>query len=218
MLVDDYSILRQAMHYLLERSDNIRVVCSVENSELISAKYFEFKPDIVIIDFEMLDEYGLDPVIELITLDKKAKILFLAKKYCEYNMCRIFKAGASGFVIKSTGEDEYIRIIEMIHNGKKCFMNRSDVELEQLAKDTGAVDKEIPCDVYGKLTAREKEILILIDSGLTSRQIAAELNIGIRSIEIYRSRIIKKYGLNRTNGINKLAMHVASIEKRKNKR
>lgn len=210
MLVDENVLIRQGMLYMLERKDEFLVNCLVDTSKGLVHKYLESKPDVIIIDYEMMNACDLEPVFEIITKHSGAKILFLSKSYNETEMSRAVKAGAAGFLSRAATENEFFHAIKIIYKGEKYFRRWSGKELEHLAiKKSNSVINNF-YEVLNKLTQREKDVLILLDKGLTSKQIAEDLKLGKRTIEIYRSRMIKKYNLNKTNGLMKLAFEVVN--------
>jgi DNA-binding NarL/FixJ family response regulator len=108
-------------------------------------------------------------------------------------------AGADGYLLKSTSKEELLAAIETVHAGGHYFCNATSKRLTLLIARRGAADREeYP---VAALTEKEKEIIQLICEQMPSKQIADKTNLSIRTVEMYRSQIIRKTGSNNVVGI-----------------
>jgi DNA-binding NarL/FixJ family response regulator len=148
--------------------------------------------DLVILDLSMPGRGGLDVVKELKVQRPKMPVLVLSMHAEKQFASRAFRAGAVGYLTKASAGAELIRAVERILEGGRYV---SAVLAEQLASDLGCTGAGL---LHEQLSAREFEILRLIASGKTVKQIADELTLSGNTISTYRARILEKMRM-RTN-------------------
>ena len=115
---------------------------------------------------------------------------------------RIIQSGARGYVLKEANPDDLARAIEAVYQGELFFS--PDVSRVALNQFVGR--KENGADGIGQITSREKEVLIAIADGLSNKEIACRLGVGVRTVETHRERIMRKLNIHSVAGLTKFAI------------
>ena len=188
LLAEDQTILRQGLIDILDKYDDICIVAEAENGHAMISKYFDHKPHVVLSDIEMPSKDGFSAADEILKRDRSAKIIFLTMYNSDDYMYHAFKMGAAGMISKSVLKSELIKAIRLVADGQKYFMNKTEKELSEMASRIKKEASSIPADDL--LSPRQKSILEYIAAGLKSEEIAANLNLSKRTVDVERSKIM----------------------------
>lgn len=206
LLADDHTIVRQGLSEIINSFEDFCIIAEADDGYGLIEKYFEFKPDIVLTDIEMPRMKGIEAAKEILEKDNNAKIVFLTMYSTDEYIYISHKIGAKGLIPKSVIKNELVRALRIIAEGGHYFMNRPEFELKELVERYGRRILEVPDLGVAKLNARDKEILLYIAEGLKSEQIADKLNIGKRTVDVERSKIMDKLNLESTIQLVKFAI------------
>ena len=191
LLADDHPIVRQGLRHLLEGNPEFHVVGEsgdgVETIHLIET----LKPDILIVDMLMPGLNGLEVLRQAKKLSPSTHAIVLSMQSVNAYVVESLNLGADGYVLKETGPSEIINAIHTVIRGER-FISEKLVEHLQI---TGMNPVDVPLDSYQTLTPREREILQLIAEGRSSSEIGDVLFISSRTVEVHRSKIMKKLAL-----------------------
>lgn len=189
LIVDDHPIFRMGMEELLNQEDNFSV-CAVAKDIAGARKALkEQTPDLAIIDISLSEENGLDLVKEIAAEGSGLPVLVLSLHDESVWAERAIRAGARGYVMKKEASESVISAIKNILKGK--IHVSSDMMAHLLNKFQGNPGGQgLP--TVDVLTDRELEVFRLIGSGLATREIAARMKLGIKTIGTYRDRIKQK--------------------------
>lgn len=193
LLVDDHRILLDGMKNLLQEPYEVKATASSGQEALELIKNQDF--DILITDYEMPGINGLDLVKAMSAAQPEAKIIVLSMHDDPSVIRELFRAGASGYILKKDTYHSITTALQKIMEGKR-FM--SDAIAEILINETTE-------DHNGPLTPREIEILKLVTREMSSKQIAEVLFISERTVETHRKNILKKTGATNLAGLVKYA-------------
>ncbi len=195
LIADDHQLFRSGINSLLEDAQDILIVGEAENGEQTIEKYFELKPDIILLDIEMPKLNGLDTLKKLKQKDKNAKVIFLTMHDTEEYIYFADKLGAEGLISKNTLKGELIFAIKAVFNNEKYFGKVFNNEkMKELKKKYKGSSSSILNDKIA-LNDKEKKILNYIAQGLLSKEIAEKLGITKRTVDYHRSRIMLKLGI-----------------------
>lgn len=190
VLADDHGIVRNGIKSTLGDAKHIKVVGEASNGLEAIEAVKKNSPDVVVMDITMPEMNGIDAVAQIHKKFPDVNCLMLTMNDKEEYVFKSIEAGALGYLLKDTGKDEFIKAIETVAKGEKCFSTAvSNVLVSgylQKVKNTDSEESE------SLLTKREKGILKLIVNGLNNREIADQLDISIRTIETHRANIMKK--------------------------
>jgi len=192
MLADDHPIVRNGIKDALSKQKNIEVVAEASNGSQVLRKAKELSPDIVLMDISMPGMGGLEATQRLRTTVPTVKVLVFTMHDNKEYVLEIIRSGASGYVLKDTSTLELVRAIETVYRGGTYFSSKvSKLLLDQYVKKVSAGAET----ATEELSKREEEILALVASGKSNKEIANQLKISIRTCEAHREKIMKKLNL-----------------------
>lgn len=192
IIVDDHSLFREGIKLLIENEGFGKVIAEAENGQVFLELINTHKPDLVIMDIEMPVMSGLEATKKAIKICPDLKILVLTMLSGKTNYFDMINAGAMGFVLKTSGKQEFERAINAITNGESYFSNEL---LREIIVNINVDNEPVAIKSDSKtenLTAREKEILHYFCKGLTVSEMAAKLFLSSKTIEAHRSALLKK--------------------------
>lgn len=196
VLVDDHSILLDGLKKLIQEDDMLNVVDAVGNVPDALRSINKHKPELVITDYNLGDDDGLNLVRKVKRLLPKTKFVVLSMHDESHLVKEILKEGVNGYVLKKDTKEELLEAIYSVRAGKMYLSN--DINA-MLVKSLYEPDE-------GKLlTAREREVLQLIAKEYSNKGIAQELFISERTVETHRKNIFRKTKTNTIVGLIKFA-------------
>jgi DNA-binding NarL/FixJ family response regulator len=186
LIADDHAIVRQGLRQILSDTEDMLVAGEASNGvevvQMVRAGQF----DLVLMDVSMPDRNGID-ALKLIRKElPKLPILVLSMHPEEHYAIRALKAGAAGYLTKQSAPDLLVHAIRQVANGKKYV---SPAVAEQLAN---AIDEDLDKLPHEKLSDREYQTLVMISSGKTLTEIGDELNLSVKTVSVYRARLLEK--------------------------
>lgn len=192
LIADDHSIVRSGLRLLLESEPNIDVVGeALEGNEAINLVE-KLLPDIVLMDITMPGMDGLEATRRIKNLWPQIKVLVLTMHRSDEYFFEMLKSGASGYILKGAESSDLIQAIRVVARGEVFLY---PTMAQKLVKDylnfTQWSDK-----TESFLSGREKEILLLMCEGFSSKEIAEKLVISPSTVHSHRSNIMAKLGLN----------------------
>ncbi len=200
LLVDDHPVVRKGIRMCLSRSSNLDIVGEAANGQEALSKTKELNPDMVLMDIDMPKMSGL-AVTELLRKERpEVKVLILSMHDNTEYVMRILQSGARGYVLKEASPEELVQAIETVNAGEAFFS--PDVARVALNQFVQGADK----NADNQLTGREEEVLVQIAEGLSNKEIAARLEVGVRTVETHRERIMRKLNIHSVAGLTKYAI------------
>jgi DNA-binding NarL/FixJ family response regulator len=171
---------------MLSTQSDFRVVGQASTGSEVIANIEIAQPDVLLLDMEMPELYGLE-VLQLVASDHpELKILVFTGFDDDERMVAAVQAGAHGYLLKGSQRDEIFNAIRVISKGGSHLQPEAASELMRLTSyEAEQVDR-------GQLTARELEVLGLLARGMTNKEIAAELVITVRTVKFHVSSILRK--------------------------
>jgi DNA-binding NarL/FixJ family response regulator len=195
LLVDDHKIMRQGLRRLVELDGGLEVVGEAETGEEALAEVRAKSPDIVLMDIRIPGVDGIEATRQIKQSHPRVEVIMLTS-YVEEYMPEAIEAGASGYLLKSVGYEELSNAIRAVHSGEVIIDRSLGRELFRRFADLTRASKE------SALTERELEILSLLASGMSGRQIAAQLFISETTLKRELRHTFNKLGVdNRAQAI-----------------
>ncbi|MGZ3851857.1 MAG: response regulator [Flavisolibacter sp.] len=190
MIVDDHKLVREAWAMILNSDPRFEVIADCPNAESAIMEVKELRPNVVIMDVNMPGMNGIEAVPYIRKFSPASRILGVSCYTFPDIARKMMQAGASGYVTKNSSKAEMIHAIVEIMKGYRytCKEIRSLVQERQ----DGAED---PKTLLSSLSVRQIQIISAVRSGHTSREIAAQLQLAPKTVEIHRYKILKKLKL-----------------------
>jgi DNA-binding NarL/FixJ family response regulator len=210
LLADDHQMVRDGLRAVLERQ-GIQVVGEASNGREVLERWHETHPDIVLMDVGMPELNGIDSTRKLLAEAPGAKVIGLSMDRDRRHVVAMFAAGASAYVLKSSGISELLQAIHEVAAGRKYVSPTiAGLVVESLVEHLGSSSTpRVPACVTATtrpLSAREREVLQLLAEGASSKQIAARLNVAVVTVETHRRQIMDKLGLRTVAELTKYAV------------
>ncbi len=192
LIVDDHPIFRMGMAELLNQEDDFTVCAVAEDLASARKALRTLEPDLAIIDITLAGDNGLDLVKEIGTMDRDIPVLVLSMHDEQVWAERAIRAGARGYIMKKEASETVIQAMRNIIGGK-IHVSASIMELLLDRMQTRTTSPTAP--LVDLLTDRELEVFRLIGSGLSTREIAERMKLGVKTIGTYRDRVKQKLGI-----------------------
>lgn len=198
LIVDDHGVLRAGLRSLLNEETNFQVVGEAGTSDEGLRAALELKPDIVLMDISIPGVGGLALTRSLLEKLPGTRVIILTVHEETALLKEAMAAGASGYVVKRAVESELLAAIEAAIRGDVYVhpsMTRGLLELQRSAAPAPSRGNSGKAGNFETLTSREIDVVKLLTSGLTNRQIADRLCISVRTVESHRAHILGKLSL-----------------------
>jgi two-component system invasion response regulator UvrY len=189
IIADDHAIVREGLKQILADSKDIVVTGDAENGVDAIKLVRKDDCDVLLLDISMPDRSGIEVLKQIKKESPKLAVLMLSMHREDQYAVRSLKAGASGYLNKQSAPNELVDAIRLVAAGRKYI---SPALAQELANQVGE-DREVP--LHETLSDREYQTFIMIASGKTVSDIAEELSLSVKTISMYRSRLLQKMKL-----------------------
>ena len=191
LLGEDEAITRMAFAHYIKTLTGYIVVGEAGNGIDLVEIYFKTNPDIVLCNINMPRMNGLDASLKILSRDKSAKIIFLTAYEDDEHLYRALQIGVRAFVTKNLMSDDWSSIVQKVFEEERYYLGKTESQIEEIKKKYCNWEAENKLD---SLTTREKEIAGMVAAGMTSGEIAEQLNISKRTVDRHRGAIKEKTG------------------------
>ena len=209
-VADDHAIVREGIVSLLEKENDLKVVGEAGDGNEALERILRLKPDVAIMDVSMPPTNGIVITKELFDKGYSGKVLILTQHDKEGYLQSALKAGVSGYLLKYSIKQEVIDAIRVVMRGGNYFSpSISKVLLQEYLHE----EKKKPATPEGlPLTSREIDVLKFLAQGLSSRQIAEKMNVGVRTVDFHRANIIQKLEIHDIASLTRYAIKHGLID------
>ena len=211
LLAEDHTIVREGFRKMLELEGDFEIVGEAQDGRAAIALVKKFHPEVVLMDIAMPLLNGLEATRQVLKAVPTTKIIILSAHNDDAYVKNAVESGALGFLLKQTSSHDVCRAIREVHKGKTFFspgIARRQEHLNPQTRDrAGVLHKKI-----AMLTSREMEVLQLIAEGKANKETAAELGIGIKTVEKHREHLMEKLDIHDTAGLTRYAISAGIIE------
>ncbi len=206
LLVDDHPVVRKGVATVLSQSGTMEVVGEAADGQEGVSQAKQLQPDVVVMDIDMPRLNGLTATEILHREDPGIKVLILSMHSQADFVMRILQSGARGYVLKAAKPEELVKAIQSVHSGDTFFSPEvARAALHQYVCSTGEIAAP------ERISNREREVLIGIAEGLSNKEIAGRLGVGVRTIETHRERIMRKLNIHSVAGLTRFAIQKGLI-------
>ena len=186
VLVDDHAIVREGFKRLIEMEPDLEVVAECRCADDAVDAINRTAPDLVALDLSLPDGSGLPLIEHLLSVSPDSRIVVLSMHDGEPYVSEALRRGASGYVTKGVAPEELVAGLRAVMEGE-CYLS-SDLRRRRAERPSEALDP------IQRLTAREREVFLLLAAGRAPKQVAAELGIGQKTVYIHRASLMGKLG------------------------
>ena len=200
LIADDHAIVREGLKQIIGDSGLITVAGEAENAQQALQKVREGGFDVLLLDISMPDRNGIDVLKQVKKELPALPVLMLTMHREDQYAIRAMKAGASGYLTKQSAPSELVNALQLVASGRKYITPSLAEEMANLIGD----DHGKP--LHETLSDREYQTLIMIASGKTVTEIAVELSLSVKTISMYRARLLQKMRLRHNAELTHYAM------------
>ncbi len=212
LFADDHAIVRDGLRSLFKSDPGFSIVGEASDGAEAIRLVEENRPDVAVLDISMPNVNGIEATGIIKERYPGTKVLILTIHENEEYIHELIMAGADGYVLKNAEKKEIFDGVRAVAGGSTYFSSHvSKALLDGLVRSTR---NKVPFQISNeeKLTKRETEVLRLIAEGLTSKQIADRLNVGITTVNSHRMNIMKKLNIHEIVGLVKYAIQKSLID------
>ncbi|UPG88472.1 response regulator transcription factor [Luteibacter aegosomaticola] len=184
VLVDDHAIVREGFKRLIQLEPDLDVVAEARNADEAVDAVTQHRPDLVAVDLSLPDGSGLPLIEHLGSIEPSMRIIVLSMHDGEPYVSEAMRRGARGYVTKGVAPEELVAAVRAVLAGDQYLS--SDLRERRSSRSTQDLDP------FSRLTAREREVFLLLAAGRAPKQVAAELGIGQKTIYIHRAAVMNK--------------------------
>ena len=186
LIADEHAVVRAGLAKILEAEPEIRIVGEARNGSEAIDKSIELNPDIILMDIFMPGCSGLEAMVTIKERIPEVKIIIMTMSESKEDLCEALKLGAIGYLVKSASEDELLEAV------KRAFAGEIILPLNIV---TALIDEIREEPTLLRLSAREKQVLDLLEECLSDAEIARRLFISERTVRTYLRRLLDKLHL-----------------------
>jgi DNA-binding NarL/FixJ family response regulator len=197
LLADDHAMLREGLRALLSSMGDIEVVAEVANGREAVRRALELAPQVVLMDIGMPDMNGVEATALLLAKLPGVRVIALSMHGDAEHVQRALQAGAAGYLLKESAAAEVVAAVRAVHAGRRYL---SIAVMPHARRRAGTTTP------LASLSARERQVLQLVVEGRTSAEIGAALHLSRKTVDTYRSRLMRKLGVHDLPALVKFAI------------
>ena len=203
LLVDDHQMMRDGLRAVLEKESDLHVSGEAADGRTALELCSTLHPDVVVMDIGMPGLNGIEATRQVTTHHPRTRVVALSMNADRRYVHAMFEAGAWAYLVKSSASDELIRAIRAVaHDEKYVSPTVASAVLDTFVTGPRAQQH----DPRSELSPREREVLQLLAEGMTSKEIAAKLDLAVSTIETHRKQIMAKLELRSVAELTKFAI------------
>ncbi|MCS7042919.1 MAG: response regulator transcription factor [Bryobacteraceae bacterium] len=199
LLADDHAILRKGIGMLINSQPDMELAAEAASGEEVVREALRIVPDIVVMDVSMPDSNGIEATRRILAAEPRVRVIGLSMYKDAVYVRELLRAGASGYLVKDCDDAELLLAIRAVARGE-AYLSPA-VTSAVLTDYRRSVSN--PVDL---LTAREREVLVMIAEGKTNKEIANALGLSVYTVESYRGSLMEKLNLHNTGDIVRFAI------------
>jgi DNA-binding NarL/FixJ family response regulator len=206
VLADDHALVRAGMRSLLNGMSRVEVVGEAASGEEALELAAREKPDVVLMDIAMKGISGLDAAARMRERQPEVRVVILSMHAGEEYVLQALRAGAVGYLLKDAATGELELAIRSVMRGESWFspaVSRQVVE--------GYVQRVGGESAAEVLTTRQREVLRLVAGGKSTKEIAFDLNLSVKTVETHRAQIMERLGIRDVAGLVRYALRTGLV-------
>ncbi len=203
VLADDHQVVRHGLRSLLSAEPDMEVVGEADNGRAVVKLVVEKSPQVVIMDISMPHLNGIEATRQIINEAPRIKVIGLSMHSDSLFVLNMFKAGASGYLLKDCALEELVKAVRTVLN-RKIYLSPgiSDIVVKDFLIGRSPPDSS----AYSILTTREREVLQLMAEGRNTNKIAESLYLSVKTVEGHRKQLMNKLDIHSVAQLTKYAI------------
>ena len=212
LIADDHQMMREGLKSLIANEQGLAVVGEADNGKTTVSMARKLGAHVVIMDVSMPDLNGIDATRRIVRDNPNIKVVALSGHPDQHFVTEMLKAGASAYILKQTAYEELVRAIRQVMDGKTYLS--PDVARGVVDSYVRAQPEPGRNPAFAMLTEREREILQMLAEGKTTKVMASDLSVSVKTVETHRRNIMQKLNLHSVAELTKYAIRegVTSLE------
>ena len=212
LLVDDHTIVRQGLKALLTSEKNMSIVGEAQTGREAVELVAQLRPTVVIMDLAMPRLNGAEATRQILKSSPSTKIIVLSTYSDDEHVQQALGAGAAAYLLKQTAAEDVVEAIREVSKGNAFLSPAIAKRLREQTRTPAKLERKPPKAPNVELTQREAEVLQLIAEGYANKQIAAELNLSVKTVEKHRQQVMQKLDIHNIAGLVRHAAAKGIIE------
>lgn len=192
LLADDHTLMRQGLRAILDKEADIRIVAEAEDGRDVVRKAMALKPDVVLMDISMPRLTGVEATQRIRTELPNTQVVALSMHDDDEQVEAVLQAGAGGYVLKDARPRELLAAIRTVSEGGMWLSPRISARIIRQFLDAKQRQPQPGCTPVPVLTPREDEVLRRVLAGKTSREIAQDLDVAVKTVMAHRTTLMRK--------------------------
>jgi DNA-binding NarL/FixJ family response regulator len=196
LLADDHGVVRKGLRFLLERQPDMEIVGEAGDGREAVRMAEATEPDIVIMDIAMPLLNGIEATAQIVKRSPRLGVIILSMHSDEDYLLSALNAGAKGYLLKESAEEDLVRAVHAVSKGTPFFS--PEIAKTMLDDYMRFLQQRNLQDSYDLLTEREKEVLQLLAEGKSNKEAAAILDVSVYTVDTHRTHLMQKLNLHNT--------------------
>jgi len=203
LLADDHKIVRDGLKSLIKKEVGMEVIGEADNGRKTVQLARDLEPEIIIMDISMPDLNGIEATRQIVADSPDVKIIALSMHSDKRYVKGVLSAGASGYLLKDSAFEELVEAIRTVDTGR-FYLSAGIVGV--VVKDYVGSQANKDALTSDILSAREREVLQLLAEGKSTKEIASDLHVSVKTIETHRQNIMQKLNIHTIAGLTRYAI------------
>lgn len=192
IIADDHDLIRQGLKRIIDFEEDLSLIAEAENGEKALKMIIDYKPDVVLLDFNMPYMTGIEVLKKLKETENTSKVILLTIEQDKKTVHEAIEIGADGYVLKDSSGTEIVNAIRTVYEGEK-YIDKSLVSL--LFSGIKRTEKT-KHSILDNLSKREVEVLLKISKGLNNKKIGEQLYLSEKTVKNYATNLFRKINVN----------------------
>jgi two-component system response regulator NreC len=201
LICEDHALFREGLRAILRDHTHIEIVGEATTGREAVEKAKRLRPEVVLMDLEMPEMSGLEATRRIVHADTGVKVVMLTLYDDEEVVARCLDAGAAGYVLKDGPSDQLLVAMEAVHKGQRYMSPAVLTKVVDYSRKKGKTRTR-----YDVLTAREREVLKLLADGHPTKEIAARLELSVKTVDVHKTNLMRKLDIHDRAGLVKYAI------------
>jgi RNA polymerase sigma factor (sigma-70 family) len=207
VLVDDHALVRAGLRALIDMIEGVEVIGEAGDGQEALRLIESVRPDVVLMDLTMPGINGLTALGEITQRFPEVRVIILTMHEAREYAIQALRGGAAGFIPKSAASSELKEAISAVMRGK-TYVSTETAQHGLVMPERSAAGEQL----LDRLTARQRQILVLIAEGKSTKEIAQDLNISVKTVESHRAQLTERLNIHDVAGLVRLAIKTGLVK------